>query len=508
MARVNLIYIALLALLILMIFKTVGKYMPLQRYGKMLPTNGVLLQTETTASPESDVIIESTIPETIEASEAVKEVEPTAKFRNFTHTDTNLPSSPINTNYTDTRFDSSPPAIQVANESKQFSGLEGRRHTQHTGGYILSHDYWEQLTSASRNMLSLQCWANRIASMAVVEPFLKKSYLQSPTTQREASSLRFSDIYDINHWNSLSWRNRYAPLITWEEFLERAPRNLITVDIKYGAVHQLPLTDKRLYMQDCSIKSYWTSMASFLQKKHNFHVIRKICINFSHDKEFSFDEFRAEIFKDHTPSTTTVLFNQWRGLGNKRIQVRDSGCGKITANVEAEPSKRVIEDAEKYIARYLGTYDYIAILARMEKVKMADGKELKVTSCFQQTLKYWDKMAQKNVTFLSADVGRYGSDSLRHAKDDLTGVFQEFFDAIYGSKWTVSQWERTFVSVSGLSDPGYIGMLQKVLASRAKCVLFVGGGSFQRSALHLYHKRHSVNNWCINSVTGCMGDKL
>lgn len=345
--------------------------------------------------------------------------------------------------------------------------------------------------------------------MSVVEPFVKKTELHSPTGDEEVKRLfRFSDIYNLDYWNALSQKANYSSLIPWEHFIGRAPRNLIAVNINYGATKQEP---RQEYRYGCTSKGSWNRLVQFLEQKHKFNVVRWICINFSYNKEFSLSEFYEEVFGGNKPSDSTVLFGQWRGLSSRRIQVTGSGCETPTANLDAEPSKRVLQDAQKYTEQYLKTYNYVAIFARMEKAKQQKNQQGMVTNCFHETLESWRKMVSTtglNTTFLSADVGRLGSGSFKMAADDLDRAFPEFFTALYGDMLTVSEWEATFENISGISHPGYIGILQKVLASQAKCVLFVGGGSFQRNALKLYRKRHAKQDWCIYIIKDCSEAKL
>lgn len=348
--------------------------------------------------------------------------------------------------------------------------------------------------------------------MSVVEPFVKKTDLYSPTGDQEVESLlKFSDVLDLDHWNVLSQKANYSSLIPWEHFIERAPRNLITVNMNYGATKQEPRQEEKLYRHGCTSNGSWNRLTQFLEQKYNFTVVRRICINFSYNKEFGLSEFYEEIFGGNKPSHSTVLFRQWRGLSNRRIQVRGSGCGTPTANLDAEPSKQVLQDAQKYTEKYLKTRDYVAIFARMEKAKQQKNQQGMVTNCFHETLESWRLMVSTtglNTTFLSADVGRLGSGSFKMAKDDLNRAFSDFFTALYGDKLTVREWEATFESISGMSHSGYIGILQKVLASQAKCVLFVGGGSFQKNALKLYRKTHAKKDWCIYIIKDCTVAKL
>jgi hypothetical protein len=394
------------------------------------------------------------------------------------------------------------PTLEFHREDPQYMTGEHNLLTPVTRGYVLAHDYWEQLTSGSRSLFSLQCWASGL-NMSVVEPFVKKTDLYSPTGEQEVKNfLKFGDIYDLNYWNALSQRASYSPLIPWEHFVKKAPRNLITVQLKYyGAAKQVPTQD---YRHGCRAKGSWNRLVQFLKQEHKFSIVRQICINLSHNEKFSPSEFYEKVFGINGPRNSTVLFGQWRGLS--RLRVRDSGCEKPTAQLDVEPSKRVLRDAQRYREQFLKTHNYVAIFARMEKAKQQKGQGQMVTNCFQETLESWRKMTSisgVNTTFLSADVGKYGSASFKMANDNLNKAFSEFFATLYGNKTTVRQWEATFEMFSSMPHPGYIGNLQKAIASQAKCVLFAGGGSFQRHALHLYKRRHARKNWCIHVTKDC-----
>ncbi len=146
--------------------------------------------------------------------------------------ETTLKTSTANTLYTEAhRHTTSCPLLEDVATTKRAIDTAASI----TGGYLLSHDYWEQLTSATRSLFSLQCWASRL-NMSVPEPYLKSTSLYSPTKDKDLGEdwMHFGDVYDIEYWNELSRRTNYSSLVPWDHFLMRAPRNLITVEIKYG----------------------------------------------------------------------------------------------------------------------------------------------------------------------------------------------------------------------------------------------------------------------------------
>ena len=55
----------------------------------------------------------------------------------------------------------------------------------------------------------------------------------------------------------------------------------------------------------------------------------------------------------------------------------------------------------------------------------------------------------------------------------------------------------------GITDLGYVAAIQRTIASRADCLVLVGGGHFLKLALGDYLKFHpNHSSWCIHTV--CM----
>ena len=364
------------------------------------------------------------------------------------------------------------------------------------GGFALAENYWEQSTSASRNMQYLQCWAGKL-NMSVVEPFITTTFTYPPP---DRNPVKFSDIFDMEHWTNLSSNHS---LVSWEAFLKRAPRNLIQVNIGYSKTGKVEAGDPGQYRQGCPVTHRMENLVKFLTQ-HEFTVVRKICINFVY-KSFSMDEFYAEVFGKYEPSRSTVIFNQWRGIGagSKRVRIVNSTCSKVTAHFQMRYSQRLVREAEKYALTYMKTTKYIAVMIRVEKIR---NLQHNVTDCFHLTLEKWRTMVNDtgiNSTFLAADVGKYGSGSFKYFKDHLQGQFQDFFVGIYGKTLTIKQWESTFEDVSGTENPAYIAALQKTLAACSKCLLHVGGGSFQGNTVRLYMEEHAPEERCMYSVPAC-----
>ena len=60
------------------------------------------------------------------------------------------------------------------------------------------------------------------------------------------------------------------------------------------------------------------------------------------------------------------------------------------------------------------------------------------------------------------------------------------------------EWEQSFTkATNGINDQTFIAALQRVIASRARCLLLFGGGSFELLAFQDYlHNHPNQSEWC------------
>ena len=387
-------------------------------------------------------------------------------------------------------------------------------------GYVLAVNYYEQQSMGSRNMFLLQCWAQRLG-MLVVKPFMKDSRLTTPLDEQvQRTMLRFEDSFNLTDWSQRSQVVNHAPLVEWSQFLSKAPRKVILVRFEHpsvallksrqkageGILHQ-PQGDR--YKSGCTSKWPSKSDLAFLTSKR-FQVVRNVCFNFFFGDELSVDEFHEHLLGDFAANEVSVIFETWRGLGSaQRILVKNACPGTSPIQEFISPSKTLLQDAKEYIRSYLSGGTYMAVMGRLEMSLVTIHKKVPVVPfCLEATLAQWKAFREEThleKTFLSIDIGKYGSSKFRyHLAPELAEKFAEFINTIFDGSMARKEWEKTFETVSHFKDAGYIGLLQKVIVTRAKCILFVGGGAFQRHALHLYKQLHpNPEDQCIKVVKPC-----
>ena len=103
-------------------------------------------------------------------------------------------------------------------------------------GYALGWDYYEGQTSGARNLAGLQRWATSL-NFGVVEPFVQESYFRTSAVFNNEKALRLSDYFDIDIWNhnAVTKIPHGTPLVSWEDFIKNAARQLIVVHVVIGS---------------------------------------------------------------------------------------------------------------------------------------------------------------------------------------------------------------------------------------------------------------------------------
>lgn len=221
-------------------------------------------------------------------------------------------------------------------------------------------------------------------------------------------------------------------------------------------------------------------------------------------------EFEEHMLANHTNANITIILEAWRGLGSsQRVLIQGVCAGVYPIQEHIQPSQQLVRDAEKYIHTYLKGSPFIAVMGRLEmSLLTVHSKEFSVSSCLNKTAsELVTLMKAKHLpeTFISIDVGKYGTKKWRSKMDgEMSNGLTGFFRSVYGGKMSLKEWELSFEKISSSKDAGYIALLQKVVVTRARCILFAGGGAFQRHTLNLYRQLEANrNNECLSVVKYC-----
>ena len=385
-------------------------------------------------------------------------------------------------------------------------------------GYILAVNYYEQQSMGSRNLFQLQCVANYLG-LTVVKPVVKDSFLRTPLDDdSQKIFLKFEDCFDLEEWKAHAERGGHAPIVDWDVFVSKAPRKVILVQFKHpplsvlkerkklGSVHQ-GLHDEQ-YKRGCNSNWPKSKELSFLESK-GFQIVRRACFNFYNGDQLTLKEFDQHLRSGYSNESVTIIMDMWRGLGSgQRVLIQDTCTRTYPVQEFIQPSQRLLNDAKAYVQTYMLNVPYIAVMGRFEMslLTLQGAKKVSLPLCLKETLLELLKFRNDSHidgTFVSVDLGKYGSKKWRTKMDpQLSQDFDDFVSSAYSQRISRVEWESSFEKIARTKDAGYIGLLQKVIVSQADCILFVGGGAFQRHALHLYRNSHK-NPACVRVVQAC-----
>lgn len=384
----------------------------------------------------------------------------------------------------------------------------------------MSH-YSDQMTGASLNILSLQCWVSTVSpSVRVVEPFLirgSKFGINLTSGDREVG---LRDILDIKGWESQSAMKGYAPFICWKDFLNNTPRNLIVVSTE--------CTGSSIKCEN-SERRFQKSIAYFIGENH-FDVVRRV---YTKRKSYSSIEFKELVYGDYQPNQTVVLFDYWGGIvsGQSRaFRIGLSDLGKCNRrqfpSFVFQTSEIVQNDSKNYVDQYMPmskNNGYISVMFRTERFGLSHdfqatqstAKKLAMfTACVDGISAHVHKLKSQydiQSVFLAMDCRKQGSMAFRHesspdymSKDLVDTMTTLLYRQLYDNSSSLDDWDESFDKVASFKTAGYLAQLQKTLAANGSCLLTAGGGNFQRSAEMLYNKtRRSTDNHCAIQVPGC-----
>ena len=406
--------------------------------------------------------------------------------------------------------------------------------------HLLSLSYMDQMTWAAKRLKSLQCWASMWQSsydVRVVEPFVTNgTHLGVPIdiARTMNRTLRFSTLFDITSWNSdHAAPLRYPELISWDYFLDAAPRNVVVVQLVYKNDYRC--TENEFAAEACS--EHLIQSISRLLK--DFTIVDKVCINFRLHNTLSLGEFNDLIFRSVPKDTPiTVVFNEWRGTGKRNDDIANqclirisngSNCTpngqEFVANLTSRvlvPSLKIKKQAEEYISRYLTKESgYLAVMVRWEKVFLYgfyddhESQYYAANNCTRLIKEHAELInSEKGIDsiFISTDIGRYGSstfalyNSTRDILLNLTSYTEDLMRTFLhlNDSTSLAEYERRFVEVSGTTNRAVISQLQKAIAANARCLLLVGLGAFHDNTMKMYRKVHPrVKDRCLKVVQTC-----
>ena len=393
--------------------------------------------------------------------------------------------------------------------------------------YTLSLSYMDQMSWAATRMKSLQCWATTWKSLyehvGIVEPLVTSGAHLGVPVDVGQPPLKFSDLFDIDEWDSEGERKgiKFPKLVSWSNFLNYAPRNVVAVQIVYDNDIRCPENE---FTEPTCGSARLNATLSQVFKPHNFRIMHQVCINFKSLGELSVEAFNRRIF-DRVPKRTpiTLIFDEWRGPGggwknsNKAyIKIEGGVCTpndklpryvKELARLVLTPSLKIQERAKEYISQYLNdTLGYVSVLIRWEKLLLTKFYGLHFwpstgAKCVKKISELIKPMyLQYGTVFLTTDIGRFGSSTfnLFNATRDSIANITRYTGALlrefHNKSISLADYDQRFEDFAGTNSPAVISQLQKSIAANARCLVLVGWGTFHENALKVYKRTFRRNH--------------
>ena len=397
--------------------------------------------------------------------------------------------------------------------------------------YVVNFKYPGQQGAGVRAIASFQCFLGSInQQLSIVEPYVEGTNFRGYTND-DTNNIKFSDIFDFGHFNAASRERGYAELVKMEEFVRWSPKYTILFLIKtagskrviwtseFGSEGVKCLREMDMERLDTEDQQAIVNSQEMLYKikRKGVCIVRVIAMDAHWKKEQTLEHTTRFIFDQWLPQEVTLIFNFWSEYSSFPISTSVNGINcklEFITNgtkYQFQPSQRLLRDARIYEERFLGGNNSIAVMIRVErtleylKERRSERKIGDLTECFKEVMNLTKEIAGPLVLpLVTMDIGRYGSRSFNKKKRDknIVDISKDMLRTLYQNKWSFKSWEKSFIQASdGTTNSGYIGALQRTLASRAKCLILMGGGNYQALAVQNYIDNHEeeMKN-CIHLV--------
>ena len=394
-------------------------------------------------------------------------------------------------------------------------------------GHIFVYSSYEEQTNGARNIWQLEIWA-KLLDMKVAEPFAVNSVFGiMGIAPNFSQTLRFGDYYNIEIWNKEVMKYHGVPLTKWEEFLYKAPRKAIifytamrsvkkSLTFSYG-VNDMKRINPGKYEQ--------ITIDDFVWLKNYFNVVKVVnCVRslYNYDIALTLEEFKSNVFGKLRPNEVTLIIVNW--IGMHRIHVKlapptfmraiaihfvlpyksDSVVPKIS------PSQRILKAYKAFLSGNFGNNKYVGIVFRTHTILYyyhggggfpAETKHL--LECSKNLSQELDKVRNRWKIFMAYDLGAFGSVGYYDSTSDQRLIpirDQIFLDVFKGSLQVEQRKEMLIKAAGGVTDTGFIALLEKTIATHADCIILLGPlSSFVQSSATDYILLHDTDK-CVVSI--------
>ena len=303
-----------------------------------------------------------------------------------------------------------------------------------TYGYVIVMDYCGQQGAGIQALISLQCFIGSFnLPMKILEPVITSTKFESYYNRdNHSSSIAFSDMFDIVHFNSVSRSDGLASLAPKEEFMEHAPKAVILVivakhpspNIQYKGVNNIwsSQTTSLCYQSDNTSLSLNIVSSAKLLIQDGFCIKQVVSVVVSQkvgktSEVFNENTVYDTIFGRFHPQNVTLILSEWRApwyasnsnLKNPR-QCKDMKVKSKKA--QFHPSSRLLADVKFYQDHYLNSSNSLAIMLRLErmllKLRHEQNIENHIQNCLNEVTKIashiWKRKGQRGVPLVTTQL--------------------------------------------------------------------------------------------------------
>ena len=366
-----------------------------------------------------------------------------------------------------------------------------------------------------------------IQNVSIVEPYIESSTLGGQRIP--SSNIRFRDLFDLEAFNRISRAEGAAEIVPYSTYLRHAPQRAIYVIIQNLSIKNhpsptLPPPELVWAAPEGGEECYQPEKDSRIippvyPDGHSYCYFRVIRAYHRplYRKAISAKQLQSTVLGGLELKGFTLVLSYWR------TPWRLGGCPMITVTPpKISDSPHVLDAVTKFEKKMkFADGQYVAVMLRSEHAYLMIQSHIRfkrpsgytVQKCLEETMeKTRATMTELNAprVFMTADVGLYGSNSWRETLrknykekfQNITHQVQGAVEEMYGGPF--QEWEQGFTDIlgSGLKDSVIVAAVQRVLASRAACLILLGGGSFQRMALASYIHQAQPTKFCVRMV--CM----
>ena len=366
-------------------------------------------------------------------------------------------------------------------------------------------------------LLAQQCFFGAVENISLVEPFFyNNQFYGEPQSKPLDTQLRFRDFLNLRKHNEMAKQQNFAQLVSWEDFLSNAPREVIYIGIRQSRRPECDI-DRSIYLiQKSHCSDNKVQKMQFLHQ-HNFTVVKTIYTYKSFENlmkrntSWPLDEVTL-VFRMASP----IFLGEYRDTyGNPCLQVFYSN-----PLIQLFPSQQLLLQVDLYESHFLGGENKLATVIRLEHIVEDVGRREKgmqqryhaIETCLNVTASMSMFLSSNSRPFVTTDYSNYTSSSWTFTKSSyqftdeqmkhIFGLGRRVLEAVFQGWWEFEKWDSSFAEVTGgIDDPGYVAALQRTIAGRAKCLILVGGGDYQYLILQQYmHNLPHGSQLCVHLV--------